>query len=195
MKAKGKGSPRIPPASVNEAIVSTWRRMGFTSAGKQELLAIQQALGEELSPASIARQLAAADVELRHPEIIECDAEWRERQIADRDRPLAALVGLRTPLTLNEAEKTISAFEALRLSALEEQDEMKLRDLRELAIEARREALNRVSQDSSERREEQAEIAEWLRVWLETPEICAHWIELRKASAAFKNKFASINRR
>jgi Ni/Co efflux regulator RcnB len=186
MKAKGKGSPGIPPASINEAIVSTWRRMGFTSVGKQELLAIQQALGEELSPASIARQLAAADAELRHPEIIECDAEWRERQIANRDRTLADL----RPLTLNDAEKAISTFEALRLRAIDEQDEMKLRDLRELAIEARRNALNRVSQDPSQRREEQAEIAEWLRVWLETPEICAHWIELRKASAAFKNKFA-----
>src|SRR4051812_17630100 len=188
MKAKGKGSPRIPPASINEAIVSTWRRMGFTSVGKQELLAIQQALGEELSPASIARQLAAADIELRHPEIIECDAEWRERQIANRNRTGTGL--MRTPLTLNDAEKAISTFEALRLSAIDEQDEMKLRDLRELAIEARRDALNRVSQDSSERREEQAEIAEWLRVWLETPEICARWIELRKASASFRNKFA-----
>jgi len=187
MKAKGKGSPRIPPASIDEAIVSTWRGMGFTSVGKKELLAIQQALGEEFSPASIARQLAAADIELRHPEIIECDAEWRERRIANRNRTIG---GVMRPRTLNDAEKAISTFEALRLSAIEEQDEMKLRDLRELAIEARRDALNRVSQDSSQPGDEQAEIAEWLRVWLETPEICARWIELRKASAAFKNKFA-----
>jgi hypothetical protein len=38
-------------------------------------------------------------------------------------------------------------------------------------------------------RREQAEIAQWFAVWLQTPDIFAEWVGLRKASAEFKNLF------
>jgi hypothetical protein len=34
-----------------------------------------------------------------------------------------------------------------------------------------------------------AEIAEWLTLWLQSPEIFANWIKIRRASADFKNRF------
>jgi hypothetical protein len=194
MKVKSKGLQNITAGNLDELIVSTWRQMGITSVGEPELLAIQQALGEEISPASIARELASAGAELRHPEVIECDAHWREKQIAKRIKTFAGLAQLqkREPLRLREAEASIARLEALRVRLTAAQDEGALSEIRQLAIEARQSAMNLVNETSmsSLDREEQAEVAEWLRVWLETPLLFAQWIDLRKASPAFVNKFA-----
>jgi len=52
--------------------------VGAASLGSDELIRIQQAIGEAFghmrfeSPATIARELAHEGAELRHPEIIEC---------------------------------------------------------------------------------------------------------------------------
>jgi hypothetical protein len=169
--------------------------MGVTSVGEPELLAIQQALGEEISPASIARELASAGAELRHPEVIECDAHWRGRQIAKRIKTFAGLAQLqkREPLRLGEAEASIARLEALRVRLTAAQDEGALSEIGQLAIDARQRALNRANDTSLSglHRAEQAEVAEWLRVWLETPLLFAQWVDLRKASPAFTNKFAA----
>jgi len=42
------------------------------------------------------------------------------------------------------------------------------------------------------KREEKKEIAEWFRIWLETPEAFFDWLEVRKASADFREKFGDI---
>jgi hypothetical protein len=42
------------------------------------------------------------------------------------------------------------------------------------------------------KREEKQEIAEWFRIWLETPELFFNWLDVRKASAAFKEKFGEL---
>lgn len=195
MKVKGKGFPEIPAADIGVLIVSAWRRLGATSVGERELLAIQEALADEMSPASIAREVAAAGAPLRHPEVIECDARWREEQIARQTRPFAglALLQKRESLRLRDAETAIARLEALRIGSTARNDSAILDEIKELAIEARQQALNRANDASlsSSRREEQAEIAEWLRVWLETPHLFAQWLDLRKASETFSKKFAA----
>jgi hypothetical protein len=195
MKVKSKGLQKIPAANLAEVIVSTWRQMGVRSVGEPELLAIQQALGEEMSPAAIARELASAGAELRHPEVIECDAHWREQQIAKRIKTFAGLSQWQKcePLRLRDAEAAIAKLEACRVRLIAEQDEVALSEIRELAINARQSALNRADDTSlaSSHRAEQAEIAEWLRVWLETPSLFVQWVDLRKASPAFTKTFAA----
>jgi hypothetical protein len=42
------------------------------------------------------------------------------------------------------------------------------------------------------KREEKKEIAEWFRIWLETPDAFFDWLEVRKASAEFSEKFGDI---
>jgi hypothetical protein len=42
------------------------------------------------------------------------------------------------------------------------------------------------------KREEKIEIAEWFRIWLETPEAFFDWLEVRKASPEFIGKFGDI---
>jgi Ni/Co efflux regulator RcnB len=40
-----------------------------------------------------------------------------------------------------------------------------------------------------EKRREKEEIRQWFRVWLETPDSFFDWLELRKASPEFVQKF------
>jgi hypothetical protein len=44
----------------------------------------------------------------------------------------------------------------------------------------------------SSKREEKKEISEWFRIWLETPDAFFDWLEVRKASAGFREKFGDI---
>lgn len=195
MKVKSKRLQNIPAAGLNELVVSVWQQLGATSVGKPELLAIQQTLTAELSPASIARELASAGAELRHPEVIECDADWRQSQLAKRVKAFAglALLPQREPLRLRDAEVAIAEIEALRVRLSSAGDEVALGEVRELAIEARQSALIRANDASLStlHQQEQIEIAEWLRVWLETPPLFEHWVELRKASQDFRDRFAA----
>jgi len=43
------------------------------------------------------------------------------------------------------------------------------------------------------KREEKQEIAEWFRIWLETPDAFFDWLEVRKISAEFQGKFGDID--
>jgi hypothetical protein len=42
------------------------------------------------------------------------------------------------------------------------------------------------------KREEKKEIAEWFRIWLEAPDAFFNWLEVRKASLEFRDKFGEI---
>src|SRR5437016_8786688 len=75
------------PRSKQEFIVAEWHRLGGKEIGLKELRRIQEGLHEAFgeggveSPARIARVLADEGAELRHPEVIEFDAKWREEKI------------------------------------------------------------------------------------------------------------------
>jgi hypothetical protein len=43
------------------------------------------------------------------------------------------------------------------------------------------------------KREEKMEIAEWFRIWLETPNAFFDWLEVRKVSPEFRQKFGDID--
>ena len=44
----------------------------------------------------------------------------------------------------------------------------------------------------AQKREEKREIAEWFRIWLETPDAFFQWLEVRKSSSDFREKFGDI---
>jgi hypothetical protein len=180
--------------SRHETIVTAWRALGGSSAGAEELILIQQALGDEtISPASIASVLAQEGVDLRHPEVINCDAHWREVQFENRAKKFASVSRLQdgAPLKLTEAQTAIAQLEKLRTRFVTAGDEIALDEIKAVAIGARQNAIKRAKDSSlaTDIRAVQAEIAKWLRVWLETPSLFEPWLELRKASSAFRAKF------
>jgi hypothetical protein len=42
------------------------------------------------------------------------------------------------------------------------------------------------------KRDEKREIAEWFRIWLETPDAFFQWLEIRKSSPDFREKFGDL---
>jgi hypothetical protein len=180
--------------SLNETIVAAWRALERPWAGGDELILIQQKLADEsISPAAIARVLAREGVELRHPEVINCDARWREAQLEREMSKFARLDPLpdTAQLNLKEAGAAIAQLERLRSEFAIAGDETGLDEIKTLAIDSRQTATSHANDSSlaKEAREVQAEIAEWLRVWLETPNLSEQWLELRKASSTFRAKF------
>lgn len=183
-------------------VVDVWHGLGGPKVGADELRRIQKALDKEsfvaggiASPATIARILADEGAELRHPEIIEFDARWREAQIENEARRLNSVSGLTAeePLSLKQAESLIMRLEKLRQRIEKTGNKQSSTQLRNLAIEGRQVAISKARNRSlvDAVRLEQAEIGEWLRIWLQTPTLFEQWLELRKSSPDFKGKFSA----
>jgi hypothetical protein len=56
----------------------------------------------------------------------------------------------------------------------------------------RAEMIARNRKVEAKKREEKVEIAEWFRIWLEAPDAFFNWLDVRKASPAFKEQFGEI---
>ena len=188
------------PCSKQEFIVAQWLRLGGEAIGRRELRRIQRALHEKFgeggveSPAKIARVLADEGAELRHPEVIEFDVKWREEKIEKETSEFKGLERFRDakPVRLHEAESLIKKLEQTRQSSERNENKVNVQRLREIAIDVRQtaETLANDSTLTQRQRDEQAEIAQWLAVWLQTPNLFDDWLDLRRRSPDFRNKFS-----
>ena len=183
--------------SSTELIVATWIRLDRPAVNGEVLATIQRAVVTEsapLSPAAIARALAEAGAELKHPDVIESDTTWRQAQFDLEARSLQAFPELMLSgfLTLKNAEPVINRLEEARLALESSRDEEELQRLKAFVIE-KRDAVEKRSRNRNlpvSVRREQGEILEWLRVWLQTPNLFADWISLRKQSPQFRAIFS-----
>ncbi len=183
-----------------ELIIEVWKQLDCPRVGDKELVEIQHALREEFgegavdSPAAIARALADNSAELRHPEVLECDARWRETEIhkAEADE-LASIFPPSQRLTLKHAARAVKKMERLRKKLERKSDAARLRRLRNFVLRQKQRAqlLARDPVLDQAERAKQEEIAEWLRVWLERPDIFDDWLELRRRSPDFRNRFST----
>jgi hypothetical protein len=94
-------------------------------------------------------------------------------------------------MTLTSAEAFILKLEELRLQ--DDRHQESHAEIRTLAAEARQlaESIARSRSAKEVARGEQAEIAEWLKVWLQTPSLFKEWLELRKRSEEFRARFSN----
>ena len=187
------------PLNRRDLIVEVWNRLGCPAVGEAELREIQLSIRKQSvpeareSPAAIARVLADEGAELRHPEVIEFDARWREAQI---NADVAKFNGLEDflagePLRLNKAEALFKRLEKLRKTSERSGDQMALKQARDMVLSAKQvaESFMRDRTLDPMERAEQAELAEWLKVWMQTPNLFEDWIELRRRSPDFREKF------
>ena len=182
-------------------IIEAWDRLGRRAIGERELREIQRSVRNQLgegadeSPAAIARVLADEGAELRHPEVIEFDARWREAKIESEGKGFKGLDELMTgkPLRLAKMEALIKKLETLRQRSAGSGNQSAAKQARNLAISWRQtaELLARDRKLNQTERAEQAEIAEWLKVWIQTPSLFADWLDLRRRSAEFQKKFSA----
>lgn len=182
-----------------ELAMKTWESLGRVPVGENELRAVQRAIAKRFgagavdSPAAIARMLADEGAELRHPEVIEFDAHWRQTQIEESAADFSVFdrFDAAKPLRLQQAEILIKKIEKLRREFERGGDAEAMRSLRDETISARKklQSLAASAKLSQRVRAEQAEIAEWLSVWIRTPKLFEEWLELRKRSPDFRQRF------
>lgn len=161
-------------------IIDVWKPMDKEVVGAPELESIQETIAERfgtsVNPASIARALADHGVRLGHPEILQTDLHWRERN------------QLFTPEELTFG--TIDAANALieKIQSLQHLENERLRhEVRQFKTELDLLAANEKAQN----RELAQEVAQWLVIWLQTPQIFSEWLSLRRATSDFQARFSS----
>jgi len=158
-------------------ILDVWERLGKELVGASELMLIENAFlehfGSPTSPASIARVLADEGARLGHPEILQADARWREKQALFTAEELEFA-------DLKAAIKLINKIEQLRQQS--ENVERLRQAVRAIKIELDSLAAGK---------QLAAEVAQWLAVWLQNPPIFAEWLALRQNTAEFRERFLS----
>jgi hypothetical protein len=94
---------------------------------------------------------------------------------------------------LEEAEMSLVRLDELLRKFITEGENGEAERVREVARLGRRRAEmiahNHKVEDA--KREEKAEIARWFAIWLETPDAFFDWLEVRKKSPEFQQKFAA----
>jgi hypothetical protein len=166
-----------------QAIADLWAEMEKESVGAAELAEIQQRLLERFglqgreSPAAIARILANTGARLKHPEILEADVRWREREAFSHF----------TPEELNFSSIDAALVWIEKLSALAQTSESRGFGLQ---LKAELELVATSRQIPLADRLIAAEIAQWLTVWLQNPAIFSDWLALRRESEEFQDRFS-----
>ncbi len=172
-----------PPTKL-DLIIEVWERLDCESIGRIEIEAIEKALAERFgkqaveSPMVIARQLADEGAELRHNELMTLFVERAD------DKPYdPAFRNIFKLDNLAAAHNTIRQLDNLRRKFEIDNDRDGLRLIRDRTIEARETLLRKTETDIAR------EVASWLTMWLQSPELFENWIALRIRSREFLNTF------
>jgi hypothetical protein len=176
-----------------DLIIEKWEELDCESVGASEIIAIEDAVRERFGPRAVdspmvtARMLADEGAELRHDEIMKLYLDRAELP-PPHD---AALKNLFDLSDLARAERSIRNAENFRRKLKMENDKEGLRLLREEAIDAKS-AAKRSATDktlAAEVRAVHAEAAEWVTLWLQSPDLFDTWVKIRRASKPFRAAF------
>jgi hypothetical protein len=176
----------------NDLIIEVWERLDCESVGAAELIAIEDAVRERYgesavdSPMVLARLLADEGAELRHSEIMELYVNRRSDTEID--------TALRNILDISDLRTTLSSLrrcENLRSKWLRDENPDGIRKLKAKAMSFRDQAADEAVRDRTTREQRlmSAEIAEWITIWLGSPELFDPWVRLRRSSEEFVDWF------
>jgi hypothetical protein len=156
-------------------IIDAWKPLDKEVVGATELELIRESIadrfGADVSPGSIARALADHGARLGHPEILQADARWRERNLFFTPEDL-------TLDTLEDATALMEKLDSLRGHLEKPRMEQLYQQVRQLKAELELMPAN-LGQ----------ELGQWLTIWLQNPQIFREWLDLRRATADFRDRF------
>ena len=179
-----------------DLIIEVWEKLDCESVGLREIVDIETAVREVYgpgaveSPMKIARLLADEGAVLRHPEIVELDVMRR------LGSPYQAMFrNIRKADDTAQALASIRRLENLRQKFLRESDKEGLRLLNQTGKRCREDSLAILSDPKAnpEIRAQNAEIAEWFTIWLQSPEVFETWVQVRQQSPEFREKFKTLD--
>lgn len=101
------------------------------------------------------------------------------------------LEGLLEFRDLASAETSLRRLDTAYREYQQGSDHQGMRSVRALALKGKQRAasLARNPRVNAKKREEKREIADWFRVWLESPDLFFDWLELRKRAGDFVSRF------
>lgn len=174
-----------------QVVIESWRRLNAESLGAVELEAILRELADgfgesvTLSPALIARVLAEDGARLRHSEILNFHTQWCKRRLTELFSP-GELDFSSLPVAFDSMQK----IEELREQFERDDDRVGLNRLRELILGLKEDfqSTAKAKVDVGKARSVAEEVAQWLTVWLQNPQIFLDWLELRRNTAEFLEK-------
>ena len=175
-----------------DLIIEVWEFLDCESVGAAELQQIQQALrarfggGATDSPAGIARIVADEGAQLRHPEVFECDRKWREENLSR-----VAFADELDFSSLSSAFTSVVKLEEKRMELQAGSDAEALKDLRESVTAISKDLSLRARSNiiDDAQKAQLKEVAQWLMVWWQSPELFSAWLDLRRRSPEFRKKF------
>lgn len=167
-----------------QIIVDIWERMEKDVVGAPELELIQQAIavrfGTPVSVASIARTLADHGARLSHPEVLAADVKWRERSSLFTPEDLAFGSLEAATALMDKIERFREQFES---------DKSMLELLRQSVHEIKSELDVLAGSERAGHKILAEEVAQWLTVWLQNPQIFGEWLALRRSTPEFRTRF------
>ena len=165
--ARGLGKPRFTPAEIEQI--------------RRQLMAHFGA-GGKTSPEYIVRVLQEAGLRVA----------WSTRA-DEEDQYEEEFADLLHFSTLDEAEMCLVRLDELLRKFQAARDRNEVERVREVARLGRRRAemIARNHKVAPAKRAEKEEVARWFGIWLETPDAFFEWLEVRKQSSEFQEKFAS----
>src|SRR5262245_7049995 len=168
--------------SKRELVLDIYDNEAMGEVTAREIAVINQALIEEygeggaMTPAEIARILHDEDLPVRFDQIF--------RMMTTTEKYENAFSRFLENDDFAEAEKSIRGIDELYRKFKQAGDKAGVRFAFEAARAARQNAidLSQLSHLPTAERREQAEIAEWFAVWLQTPDLFTEWVGLRKTA-------------
>lgn len=176
-----------------DLMIEIWEKLDCESVGRKEIVEIENGVREKFGeqavdpPMTIARLLADEGAELRHSELMDLYISRVSARPYD-----AALNNLFDRSTLQSLHRSLRNAENLRKKFTAESDKEGLRLLRNEALETKKAASEKAADKhiSDEVRATCTEAVEWIKLWLQSPELFESWVKLRQASKDYKSKFA-----
>jgi hypothetical protein len=127
---------------------------------------------EPQSPASIARAQADRGAQLVHRDVLNADVSWRSERLFTAEE-----------LNFDTPAAAVSWMEELPRRNPPREPVLSLKRELERVVAAKR--------TSDKDRRLASEIAQWLMVWLQNPQIFPDWFALRRNTAEFRRLFGS----
>mgnify|MGYP001004429910 CR=1 FL=1 len=161
--------------------------MGIVTA--REIALINQALvaefgaGGAMDPGEIARVLVDEGLPIRYEQIFRMAGPTEKYETLFRYLPRLD--------TLAAAETSLREIDALYRKFQRLGDDTGVRFARNAALVGKRTAERAIQEKDANKSNlvEQAEIAQWFTVWLQTPELFEQWLQIRQGTQDYRQKF------
>jgi hypothetical protein len=124
------------------------------------------------SPATTARTHADDGAELTHPDLLDADVRWRSARLFTAEE-----------LNFDTVAAAVTWMEELTAKNPLREPVLSLKRELELIVAS--------SRTADKDRRLATEIAQWLTVWLQNPQIFADWFALRRNTAEFRQLLGS----